>query len=71
MEPEMWKALIHIGAAGLSSSCRIIRENLTFDQPGLFSIKITSQAVRDEVECCNLWLVHQYIHIMNEYKEET
>lgn len=72
MDAESWKELITVGADRLSSTCRIIRDNLTFDNPGLFtSKKIISQILQNEVEGCNLWLVHQYIYILNEHKDDT
>lgn len=58
---------LHIDA--LSTASGIICKNLTFDNPGLFeSTIILSQAHRDEVECCNLWLIHQYMFMLSSTK---
>lgn len=47
----------------------MICRNLTFDNPGIFeSTRITQQPHRDEVEWCNLWLLHQYMYILSENK---
>lgn len=66
---EMWQTIFDLNVQALSTASRIICNNLTFDNPGLFeSSRILSKSHRDGVKCCNMWLLHQFMYMLSEHK---